>query len=154
MVLGIPWMQLHDVAIRFASNVLTFGSPYCLSNCNVKPAVPVAAEGISIPLPERPTANIAMISAIAMKMLSRKKGLEIHALSLFEINKAIEAKTTKDEWKNQIPVEYPDFLDRFDEKLAQELPPIDPTTTASPSLEARNPLSVLSMACQGTSSSP
>jgi len=26
VVLGIPWMELHDVAIRFSSRTLTFGS--------------------------------------------------------------------------------------------------------------------------------
>jgi len=26
IVLGIPWIRLHDVAVRFASNIVTFGS--------------------------------------------------------------------------------------------------------------------------------
>jgi hypothetical protein len=28
IVLGIPWLRLHDVAIRFGSNTVTFGSQY------------------------------------------------------------------------------------------------------------------------------
>jgi hypothetical protein len=33
IVLGIPWLRLHDVAGRFASNTVTFGSKYCIMHC-------------------------------------------------------------------------------------------------------------------------
>jgi len=39
VVLGIPWLELHDVAIRFNSRTLTFGSQYCTSHCNWAPTV-------------------------------------------------------------------------------------------------------------------
>jgi len=39
VVLGIPWLELHDVAIRFSSRTLTFGSQYCTSHCNRAPTV-------------------------------------------------------------------------------------------------------------------
>lgn len=45
------------------------------------------------------------------------------ALSLYEIIKAIEGKTTKAQWKKQIPAKYHEYLDVFNEKLARELPP-------------------------------
>jgi len=32
IVLGIPWLHLHDVAVRFASNTATFGSQYCTTH--------------------------------------------------------------------------------------------------------------------------
>jgi len=34
IVLGIPWLRLHDVAVRFASNMVTFGSQYCITHCH------------------------------------------------------------------------------------------------------------------------
>jgi hypothetical protein len=34
IVLGIPWLRLHDVAVRFASNTVTFGSQYCIMHCH------------------------------------------------------------------------------------------------------------------------
>jgi len=34
IVLGIQWLELHDVAIRFSYRTLTFGSQYCASHCN------------------------------------------------------------------------------------------------------------------------
>jgi len=39
IVLGIPWLELHDVAIRFSSRTLTFGSQYCATHCNRTPTV-------------------------------------------------------------------------------------------------------------------
>jgi hypothetical protein len=37
IVLGIPWLQLHDVAVRFASNTVIFGSQYCITYCHEAP---------------------------------------------------------------------------------------------------------------------
>jgi hypothetical protein len=34
LMLGIPWLKLHDIVIHFASNLITFGSQYCLTHCN------------------------------------------------------------------------------------------------------------------------
>jgi hypothetical protein len=42
IVLGIPWLELHDVAIRFSSRTLTFGSQYCIEHCNLFPTVAYA----------------------------------------------------------------------------------------------------------------
>ena len=39
VVLGIPWLELHDVAIHFSSRTLTFRSQYCTSHCNRAPTV-------------------------------------------------------------------------------------------------------------------
>lgn len=118
LVLGIPWMQLHDVAILFSSNSLTFGSQYCQTHCSPHPATAVVAEGISIPLSERLAGlinNIAMISTVVMKLLVRKAKPIL--LSLYKINQVIKAETMNAEWRKQIPTEYHDFLHLFDEKL-------------------------------------
>ena len=39
IVLGIPWLRHHDVAIRFSSNTITFDSEYCLNNCSTEPVI-------------------------------------------------------------------------------------------------------------------
>jgi hypothetical protein len=36
MVLGIPWLRRHDPWMHWSKHQITFNSPYCLSNCNVK----------------------------------------------------------------------------------------------------------------------
>ena len=60
IVLGIPWMELHDVAIRFSSRTLTFGSQYCIANCN---PVPTVAHAISSEPPE--PALCSLVSKVA-----------------------------------------------------------------------------------------
>jgi len=31
IVLGIPWLHLHDIAVRFTSNTISFWSQYCMT---------------------------------------------------------------------------------------------------------------------------
>jgi predicted aspartyl protease len=68
IVLGIPWLKQHNVAICFASNLVTFGSQYCLAHCNDRA---VMVQGTSKEPPEPLSANttplsIAMISPIPL----------------------------------------------------------------------------------------
>lgn len=103
LVLGIAWMQLHEVAIRFASNSLTFASKHCQSHAALHPATSLVGEGISIPLPQRPVGpkiNIALINAVAMKLLS--KTAKPLALTLYEINQGIKAEATTQIGKRQL----------------------------------------------------
>jgi hypothetical protein len=37
IVLGIPWLRLHDVAVRFVSNIVTFSTHYCIDHCQKSP---------------------------------------------------------------------------------------------------------------------
>jgi hypothetical protein len=60
IVLGIPWMELHDVAIRFSYRTLTFESQYCIANCN---PVPTVAHTISSEPPE--PALCSLVSKVA-----------------------------------------------------------------------------------------
>jgi len=60
IVLGIPWMELHDMAIRFSSRTLTFGSQYCIANCN---SVRTVAHAISSEPPE--PALCSLVSKVA-----------------------------------------------------------------------------------------
>jgi len=34
IVLGIPWLLLHDLVVRFISNTVSFGSRYCTTHCH------------------------------------------------------------------------------------------------------------------------
>jgi len=49
IVLGIPWLRLHDVAVRFSSNTVTFGSQYCTMHCHDSP---VTVQGVTEEPPE------------------------------------------------------------------------------------------------------
>jgi hypothetical protein len=44
IVFRIPWLRLLDVAVRFASNTVTFGSQYCVDHCH---DTPVTVKGVT-----------------------------------------------------------------------------------------------------------
>lgn len=117
LVLGIPWLQKHNASIRFSTNSIKFNSPHCAKHCTSS-IIPVTANCISLE-----ELRIQLIGSVAFTRLTKKKDVQIFALSLFEINIALAAKTTKDQWKERIPQEYHEFIDMFDSKLANSLPP-------------------------------
>jgi len=49
IVLGIPRLRLHDVALRFPSNTVTIGSQYCTTYCH---DAPVMVQGVTEEPPE------------------------------------------------------------------------------------------------------
>ena len=44
ILVGITWLRLHDVAVWFASNTVTFVSQYCTTHCH---DVPIRVQGVS-----------------------------------------------------------------------------------------------------------
>ena len=55
IVLGIPWRRQHDVGIRFASDLITFGLEYCLAHCTELPTTIKAMQTGSSPMPPSPS---------------------------------------------------------------------------------------------------
>ena len=49
IVLGIPWLWLHNVAVQFASNMVNFESRYCTTQCQ---NAPVTVQGVTEKSPE------------------------------------------------------------------------------------------------------
>ncbi|EKV16379.1 hypothetical protein PDIP_37120 [Penicillium digitatum Pd1] len=35
IVLGLPWLKVHDPYVRFAEHSIEFNSDYCRRNCNI-----------------------------------------------------------------------------------------------------------------------
>jgi len=113
VVLGIPWLRLHNVAVLLASNTVTFGSQYCITHCH---NAPVTVQGVTKDPPERDytektlsTADIRKLryfrwhtiillnGAYFFRTVQRER-LTIFKASLYDINKAIEVK---DLWENR-----------------------------------------------------
>jgi hypothetical protein len=98
IVLGIPWLKQHDVVIRFASNLVTFGSQHCLAHC-IDRAVTVRGASEEppdvLPIPEPPI----------QLLMSTDEGQEVTDLA------------------SSIPSEYHQFLHLFSEVEANKLPP-------------------------------
>jgi len=142
IVLGIPWLRLHDVAVRFASNTVTFGSQYCITHCQ---STPVTVQGVTEEPPEpvyeekrfwtadirkpRPfRGNIVMLNGASFFRTVKQGKLTIFKASLYDINKAIEAKDLKEEpLERVIPKQYHEFLLLFSKVLADRLPPHRPS---------------------------
>jgi hypothetical protein len=139
LVLGIPWLRLHDVRIGFASNQVCFESEYCLAQC-VPEGKPVGIQGISIDPPERP--NISMIGAAPLLTLHKKKKLEVFSLSLYEINQALkepgDGPVTVD-IRKIVPEHFHEFLPLFDKARADQLPPHRPYDHTIPLKEGTTP---------------
>jgi len=49
IVLGMPWLRLHDGAVRFPSNTVTFRSQYCITHCH---DASVTVQGVTEEPPE------------------------------------------------------------------------------------------------------
>lgn len=130
LVLGIPWLRLHDVAIRFASNSISFQSKQCLAKCT---AQPVHVTGIRPP--DAPVA-ISMIGAAPYRHLLRRSastGDQCFALSLSALTdalgttKTLHPDTDEDtKLRELVPPEYHDFLQIFRKSASAALPPHRP----------------------------
>jgi len=93
IVLGIHWMELHDVAIRFSSHTLTFESQYCIANCY---PVPTIAHAISSE-PSEP-AHCSLMSKVAPGELAVSAGAGDIGAQLFtspQVNNTVQADRTK-----------------------------------------------------------
>ena len=53
MILGIPWLKRHDPHIHWSRHQITFGSEYCLSECQVQTPCTISAQSrTKLPHPE------------------------------------------------------------------------------------------------------
>jgi hypothetical protein len=110
IVLGIPWLRLHDVAVRFASNTVTFGSQYCITHCH---DTSVMVQGVTEEPPEpvyqvkkifetkiRPLrpfrGDIVMLNGAAFFRTFKKGRLRVFKSSLYDINIVIKAEDLKE----------------------------------------------------------
>ena len=83
IILGMPWMELHDPQISFKERSCTFNSDHCMTDC-LKHGRPViirspGAHGIPTPSADK-FGDIAEISAYAFTKLAEKRGNQVVAL--------------------------------------------------------------------------
>jgi len=138
IILGIPRLWLHHVAVWFASNAVIFRSQYCTTPCHdapvmvqgvtEKPPQPVHSPGgIFEPeiYPERPfRGNIILLNGSSIFMTVQKRKLKLFTASVYDINKTIEAKDVKERPLEEIvPRQYHEFLPVFNTGLSDGHPP-------------------------------
>ncbi|KAH0603989.1 uncharacterized protein H6S33_007020 [Morchella sextelata] len=115
LILGIPWLQLHDATLRFKDNSILFDSEYCKRKCNFS-AKPVPIKGIAPPL------RFHLVSSAALCRFARRDKLQIFSITIEEIDQAM-GKAPKEDWRNRVPTRYKRFHKMMDEKFANEIPP-------------------------------
>jgi len=142
IVLGIPWLWLHDVAVRYASNTVAIGSQHCTTYCHDSPVtVKGVTEELPVPVYRQEEGifewqirrqcqfrgNNVMLHGSLFFWIVRKGKLTDFNASLYDINTAIESKDLKERPLEEIILEqYYDFLPLFNEILADHVPPHRP----------------------------
>ncbi|KAI0992503.1 hypothetical protein K3495_g15682, partial [Podosphaera aphanis] len=114
LVLGIPWLQLHDPLLRFKDNTILFDSDMCRSKCNTC-SIPTPVKGVALQRPQ-------LISFAAFSRLARKHNLQIFATKVEDMDSCVASNSVGD-WKDSVPICYHKFYNMMDEKFANELPP-------------------------------
>ncbi|KAH0602480.1 uncharacterized protein H6S33_008819, partial [Morchella sextelata] len=118
LVLGIPWLQLHDATLRFKDNSILFDSEYCKRKCNSSP-IPVPIRGVA------PPPRFHLVSSAALCRFARRDKLQIFSTTIEEIDQAT-GEAPKQDWRNRVPTRYKRFHKMMDEEFAKEMPPRRP----------------------------
>jgi len=135
LVLGIPWLRRHRPAIDWERYSLTFPSEFCQSRCIREPPLGGAKgmsdnEGPPSTTQDPPRLDVALIGAAPFHTLSTKPENEVHVLSLYAIDKALNlhksGPPSEGEIKAKLPVELHDLWEVFSKAKADELPPHRP----------------------------
>ncbi|KAH0604594.1 uncharacterized protein H6S33_006262 [Morchella sextelata] len=114
LVLGIPWLQLHDATLRFKGNSILFDSEYCKRKCNSS-TIPVPIREIA------PPPRFHLVSSAALCHFARRDKLQILSTTIEEIDKAMD-EPPKEDWRNRVPTRYKRFHEIMDEKFANKMP--------------------------------
>jgi len=132
VVLGIPWLRLHDVMVRFADNSLTFGSKRCQLQCTPGKH-DYRITGTTTPPRHLEISAIGLAPYHLLARKSKETGDKCFALSLAGVNEALTTVTPTEppptaeeeltKIKQHLPQEYHDLADVFRKTAAAKLPP-------------------------------
>ncbi|KAH0608774.1 uncharacterized protein H6S33_001002 [Morchella sextelata] len=131
LVLGIPWLQLHDATLRFKDNSILFDSEYCKRKCNSS-VTPVPIRGIT------PPPRFHLVSSAAPCRFARRDKLQIFSTTIEEIDQAT-GEPPKEDWRSRVPTRYKRFHEMMDEKFANEMAPRLPYDHKIPLKERKEP---------------
>ncbi|KAG0158110.1 hypothetical protein PDIDSM_5623 [Penicillium digitatum] len=122
IVLGLPWLKVHDPYVRFAEHSIEFNSDYCRRNCNI----PLRSAKIQalheIPVKSRPR----NLPARPTGLEKRDIAAALAACAAYARNYAfaLQTQTThKTLTVSALPEEFRDFAEVFSPKEAERLPP-------------------------------
>jgi transposase InsO family protein len=135
VILGLPWLKMHDPHIGLAAHTIEFNSEYCRKHCNM----PLKATKIralhDVPpktcprhLPPRPEGlkhrDIAAVSLSACAAFARRN-YRLFTITVEDIEAALNP-TPEEDPTTKLPPEFRDFAEVFSPKEAERLPPHRP----------------------------
>jgi hypothetical protein len=143
IVLGILWLRLHDVAVCFALNTVTFGLQFCTTYCHYET---VTMQGVTEepPEPVYPTVdiftpklqlqrpfqgNIVMLDEASFFCKAKNGKLTLFKPSQYVINNTSMAKDLKERHRREVvSIQYHEFLPLLSKIVADRFPPHWPGT--------------------------
>jgi hypothetical protein len=133
IILGKTWLSRHNPKIDWDLNTVTFNSDHCCHSCTAPRHFPVQVSGItSIPdeflplgISKSKPLDLCMIGAAPFAALIRRKNVEVFAITIRDIEKALSPKEYVDP-AVKLPTMYHDLLNAFSKADADKLPPRRP----------------------------
>lgn len=128
VVLGTPWFKEHQPELKnmWSGGPLVLSSDHCQHTClneGIKHCeVPLIS---NLSTSSSAKMDIAVIGAEAFAWNYKQKGARVHAISLHDIEKTLSDKVPTDP-STKLPDHYSEFLDVFDRKESERLPPHRP----------------------------
>ena len=114
MILGMPWITAQDARINGPRLEMRIGATGTIVRSKK------AFFGISRSFH---SVQVSATSYEYLRTKSKKGSVEIFAASMADINKALRPKVRTDP-RNKLPIKYYEFLNIFDYKEAEKLPPL------------------------------
>jgi len=113
IILGLPWLKLHDPVIGWRNHTVKFHSDHCVEKC-----LPSSPRANTVPEEKATEQNYK-------KTLAEKENWEIGETDPWEVCQTVidKIKETCRTSKKRIPLEYHEFLDVFTEQEPTTPPP-------------------------------
>jgi hypothetical protein len=125
IVLGLPWLQIHNVTVKFQSSRIVFEGSYWQQHCQYHLSVWVWGYHMeTLPDPKEPKLDICTVAASPFMRWIKKEKLKVYAVTLYEVNKALGIKDLQEKpFKEVIQKENHEFLLLFSKVITETLPP-------------------------------
>lgn len=135
IVLGLPWLQLHDPEIRWSDGVISFSSKFCKRHSN---QYPLSVKSLPDPRVKKlkqdsqaldnyeSLRSLDKCDTLSFEESVKRDNLNIMAVSIEDIEEALRDKPKIDPAK-KLPEIYHEFLPVFSRDEADKLPPHRPS---------------------------
>ena len=114
MILGMPWITAQDVTVNGPRSEMRIGATGTIVKSK-KEFCSMSRNFHSV--------QVSATSYEYLRTKSKKGSIEVFAASMADINKALRPKVRTDP-RDKLPIKYHEFLDVFDYKEAEKLPPL------------------------------